>query len=511
MGSNGSSNSEQDTFLNAIEDAVDNLFTQYEKKEAASPAPTEPDLELEANEEISQAFGKISDLLTELNQALLAIDWEVNQTNVGTARDILANIRKELGKQEDSKPGRMIELMDQVLAAIATAPESVPISGPKALQDGLAALSMLTKQGAAPDATTQSLVESACEELKDSLPQAAKAEQSKTSKPTDLQLESQEAESAPIPAALFNVIRANLANLEQCINRLAPVENLFNGKPGYEKLQAIYQKLRESMQQQKTIIATALHRDYLAAPNDLSPSVPAELIQLLQQHLTILGQCKSRIQPLENLFAKKLKFEKLQAIHQKLREQFEDQIDAFTRALQGDYKPTAVSRPAVPQATADQACPWDNLHLAQWKGKTVALVPEHVAFEKLANRWTAKNLGLLASFPLKRLKAWPWSKLRPMLRGEISQLPEKDLKHLILPVLNHPDPLQHSAVPAKNQTLVILYHQTRGGIIMLDKPCTEIKVQPEWRWQAYKRSGSIISGMIKTRDEEIPVVSLTNI
>ena len=528
MGQDGSSKNQKDNFFDAIEDAVDNLFTQYEKKDGSEskPAATEPkavelvepmeatgpEPTMESTEPAEPTLDlggmeTFTTLLEELNEAFLTIDWEVSQANVGAARNILTNIQEELGQFAASQLSQMIDLMNQVLEAISSAPESVPTSGPKALQNGLQVLAKVSQQEKGLDATTESLIESACEELKDSLPQATPP------KPVELELEIEDSgsmdETIPVPSMLITIMRSDLTTLNLCLNRLRPIENLFAGKPGYAKLIAIYQKLREAIQHQKNIFTTALDMDYHAAPSDESPPIPTELSQILQSHITIMGQCKSRIQPLETLFSKKTKLEKLYNIHQKVRLQFEDQIDVFTRALQGDYKPASPRKTSVP--LVEQACPWASLRLAQWKGKVVALAPDHIIYENIANRWTRKNLKTLAAFSLKKLKPWPWSKLQSMLSGELAQLPEQDLKQLILPVLNHPDPVQHKAVTKNKYSLVILYHQEKGGVMLLDQPTTELEVNQEWRWQPSKRSGSTISGFLKTAEENIPVIGTTNL
>lgn len=523
MGQNGSSSNEQDSMFDAIEEAVDNLFTQYEKKDdqgapavTAAPAPA---LELESNADLDKACGKLADLLADLNQALLTIDWEVSTANVMKARDLLAALRQEMALPDDSMVSRLVDLMDQVLKAIGAAPESVPTSGPKALKDSLDTLSRTAMHGTELDSTTQNLVESAIEELKDSLPAAgasrAGGRPAKTAKGTEtapaapeLRMEEAGAETVPAPAALLNIMRTNLSALEQVTNRLAPVENLFAQKPGYEKLLAIYRKLRETIDCQKTMLSTALKLEYHAAPVGTNAPVPAELRQAIQTHITVLGQCVNRIQPVAALFAKNPKFAKLHAIHQKLLAQLGQQLDVFTRALRGDYQPPVAAADGSAPSPVEFPCPWPLVRLGHWRGKTVAFLPESIAYEQAANRWTKANLGMLAVFPLKRLKPWPWSRLHTRLRGPLASENESTLQHLTLPVLNHPDPIQQAPPPPTTETLCILYQHDKGGVLMLDRPTTKALVQEDWRWQPSKRSASIIGGTLKAAGKSIPVIAL---
>jgi hypothetical protein len=519
MDQNGSSSSEQDNMFDAIEEAVDNLFTQYEKKDdqgapAVAAAPTQA-LELETNADLDKACGKVADLLADLNQALLTIDWEVSEANISKARSLLTAIRQEMALAADSIVAKLIDLMDQVLKAIGTAPESVPTSGPKALQDSLDTLTQAAMQGAALDATTKNLIETAIEELKDSLPAAGSAQAARSAKAAkvketgpELHMEEKDTETVPAPAALLNIMRTNLSALEQVTNRLAPVENLFTQKPGYEKLVAIYRKLRETMNHQKTVLSTALKLEYHAAPSTSAAPVPAELRQDIQAHINVLGQCVNRINPVAALFAKSPKFAKLHTIHEKLRTQIEQQIDTFTRALQGDYKPPVFVAECSTPPSADIPCPWPKVRLGQWRGKTVAFIPESVAYEKGANRWTKTHLGMLAVFPLRKLKPWPWSRLRTLLNGTLATQQESTLKDLTLPVLNHPDPIQPTQPQLTADTLCILYSQDKGGVILLDQPTTEVVVQENWKWQPSKRTASIISGTLKTAEANIPVIDL---
>ncbi len=528
MGRNDTSTKEQDNFFKAIEDAVDDLFNQYDggegnvaaKHAKPKPAAAEPTLEFEGVDELDKAFGKVSDLLGELNQALLTIDWEVNQTNIGKALDILSSIAKEINIETGSSLEKMIGLMKDVLKAIGNSPESISTSAPKALRDSLSVLSTVAQKTEI-DASTAKLIDSACEELTSTLPGAAptakitpdaKAKNEPDEISLSLEKDTQPA-TTPAPAGLLKILQANLSSLDQCILRLGPVENLFSKKPGHGKLLLIYQKIRESMTLQKSIISTAMETEYHPASHGEEIDIPGDLENTVRSLLTALEQCKKRILPVENLFANKPKFAKLHTIHKKLRIQIAGQIDSISRALLGDYKPasiTEITTPAPPPAEC--SCPWASLRIGQWRGKTVAFIGAHIAYEKNANNWTKTNVGILAVFPLKRLKPfWPWCKLRPRFRGTITQLSEGELRKLALPVLKHPDPVQNVSLSEGDATLLVLYSKKKGGVLLLDAATTEKTVKKNWRWQPSKKSASIISGTVKTDDLDIPVIDLNNL
>ncbi len=535
MGQNDSSNNEQDIFFQAIENAVDDLFTQYEAGEdgttkapkstpdtGSSPAAKEATLEFEGADEIDKAFGKVSDLLGELNQAFLTIDWEVNQTNIGRALDVLSNISREIKSDPDSKVHQMLGLMEDVLKAIGSSPESVSTSAPKALRDCLGVLTQASQQGTNIDPSTEGMIEAASGELSAALsgeatPESAPTESVQEAETDEISLTLERDDSEPAtnaaPAGLLKILLANLSTLDQCISRLVPVENLFSKKPGHEKLLVIYQKIRESMTLQKSIISTAIEAEYHPAPQGEEVDIPTELKNTIQNLLTALEQCKKRIVPVENLFAQKPKFAKLHVIHQKLRGQIETQIDSISRAMVGDYKPSTIAKSTVaPPPPAECSCPWASLRIGQWKGKTVAFIADHIAYERSANGWTKKNVSMLAVFPLKKLKPfWPWSHLRPRFRGTITQLSESELRKLALPVLNHPDPVQNISPSDGTGTLLVLYSKKKGGVILLDSETQDTAVKKSWRWQPSKRSDSIISGNLKTDDQDIPVIDLNNL
>ncbi len=521
----------KDSFNAALEDAVDNLFSQYEQStpsDSGGSSPQEeqaevaelslePSTTLDPSGEPSESFEKIYDLLNQLNQALLTIEWEIDKKTVLNARSLLEQIRAELSLETSPRLTELIDLIDLILKGLADAPHTVPTTGPKAMEKGLAVLREAARQGKKTDENTIPALTDALALLQNSRP-TGEGE-------LELSIESIAPEApthTPLPSSLIKILTVHEAVLGKITTRIVQLEKLFAQKPGYDKLYSIYTELRQLLEKQTTTIAHAKHGDFRVSsdtasqPQEIDPDIPPKMAMVILQHGSILKKCINRLAPIETLFSKTAGYEKLHTLHLQLRELFQKNIQGLALALTGNYTGAMQSLTAVtttaPQAAkvtkAAAQCPWDRLVTARWQGKTVAFIPSELACERVASKWTRKNLLSQQRFPLKKLKAWPWSKISPQLQGQLAGQPEGTLKSLLLPVLSHPEPVQNVINISANPVLLILYINGKGGVVLLDNGTTSVNISEQNAWRPVIKQGTLLAGHVDIQGEKIPVITL---
>ena len=246
------------------------------------------------------------------------------------------------------------------------------------------------------------------------------------------------------------------------------------------------------------------------------------LISTVGSHIQALGECIDQISLLEDLFARVPEMEKIYSLQQKIRERLEGQKRALTEALGGDY---GLSVPEIKQEREDTgaetghkekevpsvsvSCPWQRLVTARWAGRPVAFVPEDVAFCGTVPWWARRGLRGAKEFQLKRLKAWPWSRLQGLMQGELSNQEERQLQGLKFPIVQNPDP---SPGPSPdNPILLLLYQGNEGRALILDTRLETIFLVPESSWEASADGKGPWTGRLKIENESISVLSMDSL
>jgi hypothetical protein len=409
---------------------------------------------------------------SQLNQLLLTLEWEVTQTHVVSAKNLVETIQKNPEIEADKNLHELLDLMAMTLEGMADHPEKMPTSGPEALQKGLDTLKNIVWN----------------------------REQDTKAKEELLSCAKRELESA-ISMEVSEVAHEDAGKI--ALKEKSPVK-----------------------QEQPADFVLDAGMQEKAAP--IEPEFPehAVLVHAIKSHIKILDDCIDYILPVEALLAQTPGMEKLHHFQQNIKNRLEEQKKVLGKALTGDYEPSVDVRDYAAQRAEDItievdkkeetpsvsiSCPWHELVIAQWDQKHVAFVPEDVAFAGTAPWWTKKGINKMETFKLKKLKTWPWTKLQPLMHGELSNQEESRLIKLEFPVLQKSISSFSYSQSSNNPTVSVLCRGDKGLVLMLDTPLETISVTPECSWEPSAKSNGPWVGNLKIENKQISVATLESL
>ncbi|MBW1717949.1 MAG: hypothetical protein JRJ43_00080 [Deltaproteobacteria bacterium] len=472
-----------------MEAPAEQIENTIDKKISELGSGREPDFEEKETEEVN-----LEQQFSQLNQLLLTLEWEVTQTQAVSAKNMVELIRESPKIGADKNLHELLNLMISLLEGIADHPEKMPTSGPEVLQRGLDTFKNLVwNEGQDPKA-------------KEELFRFAKKE-----------LES--AIDMDVPEVAHEVPE------EAVLERL--IEDVDDLEPGFEdEVRKTSQKEKFSDQQEQindSILEADIQEKAAAIESEfLEHSV---LVSVVKSHIKILDDCISYILPVEKLLAQTQGMEKLHHFQQNIKDRIEEQKKILEKALTGDYDPSSGVRDYAAQRAEDItieidkeetpsvriSCPWHELVIGQWDQKQVAFVPEDVAFAGTAPRWTKKGLNKLKTFKLKKLKAWPWTKIQPLMQGKLSNQKESQLIKLEFPVLQKSISSSSHSQPSDNPTVLVLFREDKGLVLMLETTLKTISVTPECSWEPSAKNNGQWVGNLRIEDKQISVATLESL
>jgi len=409
---------EKDDLFKGIDSAADNLFSQYmvKKPEPLAPTPAAPeaaapeaasslpdfasplpseavalpeeapeappaiippittvqeldlqepalDLELSLAEPI--ILGQGDDLLDQMDEALLSIDWEVSPKNLAKGREILSQLADKHGFTPTTPAGLLTEQMDKVLASMLQYPENVPVSAPSQIKKALEAIRIAIAQGATPNAEIRKILSQALADLhtvvapppadgvtldfnlrmegdlsavEPAVPQMpTRTSPMPSSEPIpdfnlDLSLESDTGAASsgqPVATDTAQVLRSYRTSLATAINGITPLVTLFTNRAGMEKLYNVNEQVREKLSSQETILGQTFSANYTIY-NGIGT-----VNGWLESQLDILNPCIKRLAKVEALFAKTKGYEKVHELTRKVRKSLAEQQGEITRVVGG--------------------------------------------------------------------------------------------------------------------------------------------------------------------------------
>ena len=453
----------------------------------------ELDSELELEEKETEAVN-LEQQFSRLNQMLLTLEWEVTQTQVVSAKNLIETIRKNPKIEADKNLHEPFSLMIRILEGMADHPEKMPTFGPETLQKGLDTLKNLVWNKEQDPKAKEQLLISAKKGLESAIDIA-------------------------VPEVAHEV--SGEAVSEQL------VEDIDDPEPRHQDAPGIALK-EKSPDQQEQVTDSVLGADIQekAGPPELEfPEYPA-LVDAVKSHIKVLDDCIGYILPVEKLLARTPGMEKLHNFQQNLKSRLEKQKEILEKALAGDYEPSVDVRDYAAQRTEDitieidkkektpsssVSCPWHELIVTQWDQNQVALAPEDIAFAGTAPWWAKKGLNKLKTFKLKKLKTWPWTKLQPLMQGKLSNQGESQLIKLEFPVLQKSISSFSYSQPSDNPIVLVLSHADKGLVLMLDSPLKTISVDPEYSWEPSAENNGPWVGNLKIENKQTSVATLESL
>jgi hypothetical protein len=309
-------------------------------------------------------LGQEEDVMAQLEEALLSIDWEVSPKNLTKGREILASLIAKHDFAADSPTRLVADQMDKVLASMLQSPEAVPVSAPSHLKKALEAIKAAVACAPTLDAETRKLLSQALSELnaviapppsesvtldfnlqmESGAPEPGLTMPEKPGKTTilspepiadfgmELSLESEAGPSGvgqPVTDDISRILKSYCSTLSTAIKSITPMVNLFANRAGMEKLHGVTEHVREKLSSQERLLAQTFSSDY-SQYNGIGT-----VKGWLESQLDILNPCVKRLTKVESLFAKSKGYEKVYELTKKVRKSLTDQQEAITTAVGG--------------------------------------------------------------------------------------------------------------------------------------------------------------------------------
>nr|HDM99849.1 hypothetical protein [Deltaproteobacteria bacterium] len=431
--------------------------------------------------------------LSQLNQLLLTLEWEVDQIQAVSAKNLVETILKNPEIEADKDLHELLSLMIRLLEGMADHPEKMPTFSPEVLKRGLDTFKNLVwNEGREPGARKE-----AFRSIKKELESAIDMDISEIDREISLKADSEhhieevdELESGAKYDAQKNAQKEKTSNLQGHIDNSIPETNI------QEKAASIDPELLEH----------------------------SVLVRAVKSHIKILDDCIKYILPVEKLLAQTQGMEKLHHFQQNIKNRLEEQKKILGKALKGDYEPSSDMSNYATQRIEDitieidktetppvsTSCPWNELLTGQWNQKQVAFIPEHVAFAGPIPFWAKKGFKNLKTFKLKKLKTWPWTKIQPMMHGKLSNRKESELIRLEFPVLQKSISSSDQS-QLSNPTLLVLSNENKGLVLMLDTPLESISITPEYSWEPSTNNNGQWVGNLGIDNKQISVATLESL
>ena len=216
-------------------------------------------LDLELEEKETEAVN-LEQQFSQLNQLLLTLEWEVTQTHVVSAKNLIETIRKNPKIEADKNLHELLNLIIRILEGMADHPEKMPTSGPEALQKGLDTLKNLVWNEEQDPKAKEELLRSAKKELES----AIDMEVPEVAHEVSLEVASERLveDVKDLGPVLVDAVKSHIKVLDDCIGYILPVEKLLARTPGMEKLHHFQQNIKSRLEKQKGILEKALTGDY---------------------------------------------------------------------------------------------------------------------------------------------------------------------------------------------------------------------------------------------------------
>jgi hypothetical protein len=278
-----------ENFTKNIESTIDELFSASRQIEIdpltgevkeLSQDKTDQELEITTDEKILELDSgldmelekketeavNLEQQFSQLNQLLLTLEWEVTQTQVVSAKNLVETIRENPKIEADKNLHELLNLMIRTLEGMADRPEKMPTSGPEALQKGLDTLKKVVWNEEQDPKAKKELLISAKKELESAIDMEVSEvahEMSKEAVSERLVEDVNDLEpDFPEHPVLVDAVKSHIKVLDDCISYILPVEKLLARTPGMEKLHHFQQNIKNRLEEQKKILEKALTGDY---------------------------------------------------------------------------------------------------------------------------------------------------------------------------------------------------------------------------------------------------------
>ena len=310
------------------------------------------------------------------------------------------------------------------------------------------------------------------------------------------------------PAGNFaDLLQTQSAALSQAIKRLAPLVTLFSRNANYKKLERLTTKIIQSLETENDALIRAAGGDY--SPSSVLPKAAGglseEYIAELNRNIDELKECLALIKPLANITQVNVDTEQLKQLGDNLQLKLAKQLNSLKKIV--PPAKSSISSKKRETGKSVGTCPWTTLVRASWGGQNVAFAPEQIVY--ISNKQFKRRSFQGQSFlPLKKLKPGMFANLQKLFTGELSTVAKSELKKMELPIAIPPETFPAPEGTEKKITLLILYHDGKGQVFLLDSPTKSINISEHGAWESNEEDGSFIAGTFTVFGNQMPVIAL---
>lgn len=416
--------------------------------------PPLEDIRLEKEEQEKAASTKFESMIHQFNQlyqSLLTLEWEITKEDLTSAYEILKNIAQRIDDLASEDASFLVHSMLDIIKAVKEDPDHACPNAPKALDKGLEALMAIVKDSHPISHETEELIREAKEYM---------ALVRLEDKPSKQRLDTDSWDDEKAVEEICDV----------------PILEDIKEKPfNQERLQAV---------------------------------------------LNDLAVCIEKIIPVQEVLSHHKKSQKLYKFLANIRSRLEGAIQILTDELGLDFPEIRLSHTPPEEiiigedteieAQKNVFPPFNEIQLVKWQERTIGLIPDEICYIGPPKSIGQRISGQETIFNLNSLKKWPWSKIKPMLTGELSRLEESVLEAITLPVIKNPDAKEAPESDTPNLSLALLYKDGKGCALIVEDAPQNLNTA-DWQWHDETKSSLPWLGYLEKEGKKIPVISIEKI
>ena len=368
--------SEEEEAPETEDPSLDSVFAMLSRAENApqtdiSPDESEPDTPAEAGEAAPEKHQSGSGrsakkgfdptathVFNSLTEAILSVDWEVNDANVNGAIEILEEIKAQFPVLKESRSQDVINGMLKTLDAISKSPQRMPTSAMAQLEKAIPILRGIAS-GAQMEDGYDALIEDAIAGLEACIPRDEAAEDSNADSPslmTDEEIsldngedelsEDKGPEPIAVPAGVSRALCHHSKVAAQLTRRAKRLSGLYAAAQGSENVQVLLNKICSLLELQTRALQDvfSLNCDIAVFPIGKINNVS----DFLDFQRMAMGACLRHARKLEKAFKKQWRRNRFWQSFYFLRIAMEKQVDELARITEGEDSPSQETESTVP-------------------------------------------------------------------------------------------------------------------------------------------------------------------
>jgi len=400
------------------------------------------------------------ELIQKLEQVVLTVEWEITPKLVEEALKIVKQLKDKLSDNQtyQSKSLDILVLMEEIIEYLLIAPDKLPTNTTVVLKRGVKILKDILTNIDVSNKDLKDII-SNFESILDNYKNTSKTESKPLDKPkqtkqivedSDKQRVKKEESIDPrIKDLLLDTIKKQLIILDECIDKIIPIEQTLSKVKETQKLYLFHKTLREELEKQYNYIINNLKKV------DLLP----------EQFLQKKDRKKAHIstKPIEDLIEKK-------------------------KTIQ---------------------CPWTRLLGVNWDNRFSAIPLDiEIVYNGPIPRKAKNQVKTSNNIELSKFKTWPWTKIKNLFSGSLAQKSEEELKSLKIPIIDNPAASQLFGSDRLGNHLIIMDTPKGFCAIVTSGPPQEIPGPFDKNWEPEKGENNPVAGYIKQGAQKIPVIRL---